>query len=78
MPHWFVKVVEFREADRPEHLIAVPDGAKDPRPEPQNVAVLRKTHGGGLVTVPVGKTKLEVGMKLKLVTRGERVFLERR
>lgn len=76
--HWFVRVVEFHEADRPERVISVPDGADDPRPKPQNIAVLRKSKGGGLVTVPVGDEVLSVGMKLKLVTRGDRVFLERR
>lgn len=78
MPHWFVKVVDFRAAEKPERIIEVPEGSKDPRPQPQNVAVLKKSKGGGLVTVPVGNLVLAIGQKLKLVTRGEKVFLEKR
>ena len=70
---YFVRVEQFIPA--PPRLVELPDGAKDPI---ENVAVLRKSKGGGTITVPVGQTVLEVGMKLKLVTRGDRVFLEKR
>ena len=62
----------------PKSVLELPEGAKDDRPEHQNMATLRKSKGGGTITVPVGNTVLKIGMKLKLVTRGERVFLEKR
>lgn len=75
---YHVRVVEFHAAKVEAPLISVQDGKEHPQPKQQNFAVLRRSKGGGLMTIPVGDSVLAVGQKLRLVTRGARVFLENR
>lgn len=72
---YFCKVVEFIPAKEKASLVVVPKGSQDPRPD-QNWAVLKKSKGGGIISVAIGTNVVKRGDKLKIVERADgRVML---
>lgn len=77
MPRFFVKVIDFIPATKTSRII-LPEGAKDERPDQQNIVVLRRTKDGGEIRLPVGDKVFAKGWKLQLKTHGDRVVLTNR
>jgi hypothetical protein len=78
LARFFVKVVEMLPAKKTARIV-LPEGSKDDRPGEQNFAVLKRSKGGGLLTVPIGDRVLKPGQKYQIRTTADgKVFLQNR